>query len=122
VEKKEINSRRAGAGYFISQSRRPIFDPAQYIQSRALPNVKVAQKLRREWAGWMKDLSSSKNQSISGIAKTAQPMTAAHLDKYYKGRVVAKRALAVLESSMEQLEDADHEVSSSLRESHRKCL
>ncbi|KAG0230541.1 hypothetical protein BGW42_000896 [Actinomortierella wolfii] len=116
--KKEINSKRAGAVYFLSQPGRPVFDPAKYIQSRALPNVKVAQKLRREWAGWMKDLSSSKNSSISEMARTARPMTAVDLDNYYKDRVIAKRALVVLESSTEQLEDADHELTSSLGENH----
>ncbi|KAG0230381.1 hypothetical protein BGW41_002540 [Actinomortierella wolfii] len=112
--KKEINSKRAGAAYFLSQPRRPVFDPAKYIQSRALPNVKVAQKLRREWAGWMKDLSSSNNSSISEMARTARPMTAVDLDNYYKDRVIAKRALVVLESSTEQLEDADHELTSNI--------
>jgi hypothetical protein len=118
--KKEINSRRAGAGYFLAQSKRPKFDPSEYIENRAIKTPKAAQKLRREWEAWMKDLSSSKHAVVSELAKTARPMTATDLDKYYKSRVVANRALAVLEASSEQLGDADNELSSSLREDHRK--
>ncbi|KAF9549935.1 hypothetical protein EC957_001995 [Mortierella hygrophila] len=82
--KKEINSRRAGAGYFLAQPKRLKFDPLEYIENRAIKNSKVAQKLRREWEAWMRDLSSSKNATVSEVAKTARPMKAADLDKYYK--------------------------------------
>ncbi|KAI8348920.1 hypothetical protein B0O80DRAFT_501631 [Mortierella sp. GBAus27b] len=48
----------------------------------------------------------------------ARPLTVANLDRYYEQRAIAKRALAVLETSPEQLDDADRELSPRLKRRH----
>jgi hypothetical protein len=69
----------------------------------------------------MKDTSSSKVPKIQELAKAAKPLVATDIDKYFKGRVVAKRSLATLKASSLQLGDSDKELTSSLRDL-RTCL
>ncbi|KAK3815411.1 MAG: hypothetical protein J3Q66DRAFT_370738 [Benniella sp.] len=82
-----------GAWYFLTQPKRPKFEPVAYVESRALKTPKAAEKNCHEWSSWMKDLSSSKVPTIQELAKAAQPLVTSDVDNYFKGRVVAKRSL-----------------------------
>lgn len=100
---------RKGAGYFLSQTGRLRFEPAGYIAFRGVVRA-ASPKLLQEWDRWLRDLGKSINTTVQKAVKGASSMTQEHLDQFYEGRVVAKRDLAALEHSAEQLSDADNEL------------
>jgi len=110
----EINAKRMGAAYFLSQEGRLRFDPAEYIEYRSLDR-EFSFTLRREWAKWLRDLNNSSFEHIRRTAAASPAMTQNHLDNYYKDRIVRKRKLDVLESSAEQLTNADREITCLLK-------
>ncbi|KAG0213883.1 hypothetical protein BGX28_003307 [Mortierella sp. GBA30] len=111
----EIDIRRKGSGYFLSQGRRLRFEPAEYVAFRAMPRV-ASNALGQEWVQWLHDLKNSQHEHVRRAASSAPLLTQVHLDEYYKGMLLKKRELDVLESSIEQLTAADSKVTEFLFE------
>lgn len=111
----EIDARRKGAGYFLSQGGRLRFEPAGYVAFRAVPR-EASDMVAQEWARWLYDLKNSRHEHVRRTAAAASLFTQAHLDEYYKSRLLKKRALAAMESSIEQVTAADSKVTELLYE------
>ncbi|KAG0327681.1 hypothetical protein BG000_000844, partial [Podila horticola] len=70
----------------------------------------------QEWARWLYDLKNSRHDHVRRTAAAASLLTQAHLDEHYKSRLLKKRALAAMESSIEQVTAADSKVTELLYE------
>ncbi|KAF9187376.1 hypothetical protein BGZ51_001343 [Haplosporangium sp. Z 767] len=105
----EIDARRKGAGYFLSQGGRLRFEPAEYVAFRAVSRA-ASDALILEWVQWLRILKNSRYEHVRRAAAAASPLTQAHLDEYYKGRLLKTRALTAMESSIEQVTAADSKV------------
>ncbi|KAF9967232.1 hypothetical protein BGZ73_000656, partial [Actinomortierella ambigua] len=105
----EIAPHRNGAGYFLSQNGRLQLQPIDYIDFRNLPR-EASHLLVREWSRWIHDFKRSPNDHVRRIAVSARPLTQSHLDEYYRGKMIKKRALDAMETSIDQISAADAKV------------
>ncbi|KAF8944118.1 hypothetical protein BGZ46_006342, partial [Entomortierella lignicola] len=104
----EINDRRKGAGYFLSQAGHPIFNPADYIKYRALQRDQSS-SLIDEWMRWLTDLKKSSYEAVRRAAVTASALTQDDIDEYFRDRISVDREQDALESSKNQLRIADQQ-------------
>ncbi|KAF8925729.1 hypothetical protein BGZ47_003095, partial [Haplosporangium gracile] len=66
--------------------------------------------LIQEWTQWLLHLNRSKYERVRRAAISAPLLTEAHLDEYYTSKLLKKRRLTAIESSIEQVTAADSEV------------
>ncbi|KAG0228752.1 hypothetical protein BGW42_001994, partial [Actinomortierella wolfii] len=99
----EINDKRKGATYFLSQTGRPCFKPVDYIKYRAL-ELHQSSVLVDEWCRWMHDLKKSRYEAVRRAAIAAPALTKDDIILYYFDRTCSERELDALESSRNQLQ------------------
>jgi hypothetical protein len=104
----EINDRRKGAGYFLSQTGNPCFQPVDYIKYRALKQDQSS-ALIDEWTRWILDLKKCSYEVARRAATSASALTQDDIDEYYRDRVSVGREQDALESSKKQLRIADQQ-------------
>ncbi|KAF9190486.1 hypothetical protein BGZ51_008525 [Haplosporangium sp. Z 767] len=75
-----------------------------------LPFVLRLEQFRRvslEWVQWLYDLKNGRHEHVRRATAAAFLLIQIHLDEYYKCRLLKKRVLAAMESSIEQVTTTD---------------
>ncbi|KAF9920695.1 hypothetical protein FBU30_009381 [Linnemannia zychae] len=113
--KNEIDTTRAGAGYFLAFKGKPEFKPMDYVAFRALTLSKAQHLLPAEWIQWIQDLKTSPYEHVRRRAISAPILTVDDIYNFYKTRIVDSHELEILGESSRQVVSGGHDLASLLQ-------